>query len=68
MSLILDKEYFEHHTNSIELKEHFENYCNWCWYHGYGNCDACKKIYNKIYIPIRKRELQEKLGLLKGGE
>jgi hypothetical protein len=31
MSLVTDKEWFEHHKNSFELKEHFESYCEWCW-------------------------------------
>lgn len=66
MSLIADKEYFEHHTDSKELEEHFNKYCEWCWGHGYGNCDACKKIYNKLYISLRKKELQTKLGCLRG--
>jgi len=53
-------------TDSSEsVKSHFERHCDWCWDNGYGNCDRCKKAYNKVYIPIRKRELQEKLGLLK---
>lgn len=56
-NLILDK-------SSKELKDQFQNYCNWCWGHGYGNCDICKRIFNKYYIPIRKIELQEKLGLV----
>ena len=64
MSLILDKEYFTGHTNSIDLEEHFKVYCEWCWRHGYGNCDACRKIYNKLYIPLRKKELQIKNGLI----
>lgn len=51
-------------TKTQDLKEHFEAYCKWCWGHGYGNCDACRKIYNKLYIPLRKRELQLKLGLI----
>lgn len=64
MSLMLDREYFEHHTNSQELKEHFESYCDWCWGHGFGNCDACKKTYRKLYIPLRKKELLIKNGLM----
>lgn len=63
MSLILDEDYFTGHKTSKELKEHFKDYCDWCWGHGYGNCDECKKIYRKLYIPLRKKELQIKLGL-----
>lgn len=64
MSLITDKEWFEHHKNSFELKEHFKSYCEWCWGHGFGDCDVCKKIYHKLYIPLRKKELQMKCGLI----
>ena len=64
MSLMADREYFEGHTNSKELEEHFKKYCEWCWYHGFGNCDVCEKIYHELYIPLRKRELQIKCGLI----
>ena len=63
MSLMLDECYFKDHNTSQELKEHFQTYCEWCWRHSYGNCDICHKIYNKLYIPLRKKELQIKLGL-----
>ena len=65
MSLMLDREYFEHHTSSQELKEHFNKYCDWCWGHCYGSCVVCKRIYRKLYIPLRKKELQIKCGLIK---
>jgi len=64
MSLIIDKEWFEHHKNSSELKEHFKSYCKVCWRHGFGDCDACMKIYHNLYIPLRKKELQMKCGLI----
>lgn len=63
MSLITDREWFLNHETTEELKKHFEQYCNHCWNHGCGNCTRCKKIYNKIYIPMRKKELQIKLGI-----
>lgn len=49
--------------NSETIKRQFENYCNWCWKHGHGNCSTCKRLYNKVYIPVRKKELKEKLGI-----
>lgn len=49
--------------NSQSLKAHFDNYCKWCWGHGYGNCDNCKKHFNKLYIPLRIKEKQKELGL-----
>ena len=49
---------------SAALKEQFDLYHDWCWCHGYGDCDICKKVFNKYYIPIRKRELQVKLRLI----
>lgn len=57
-NLILDE-------GSEILKKQFNNYCDWCWGHGYGNCDECRKFFRKYYLPIRKRELQIKLGLIK---
>lgn len=52
MSLITDKEWFEHHKNSLELKEHFDSYCKWCWGHGFGNCDVCKKNISQLIYTI----------------
>lgn len=68
MSLMTCESYFADHKTSQDLKQHFETYCEWCWGHGYGNCDTCRKIYHKLYIPLRKRELQLKLGLIKESE
>lgn len=59
--LILDK-------GSEALKKQFENYCNWCWGHGYGHCDTCRKVFNKYYIPIRKKELIDKMNKRKQNE
>jgi hypothetical protein len=28
-----------------ESRERFKNYCDWCWGHGYGDCDICKKNF-----------------------
>lgn len=55
--LILDK-------GSQALKRQFERHCNWCWGHGYGNCDVCKRAFGKVYRPMRIRELtaQYKVG------
>lgn len=50
-------------SSSQTLKLHFEKYCDWCWGHGYGNCDRCKKGYMKLYIPLRIAEKQKELGL-----
>ena len=49
--------------SSQALKEHFEKYHDWCWYHGLGNCDVCRKQYRKLYIPLRIAEKQKELGL-----
>jgi len=51
------------YADSKEFKDHFERYCNWCWGHGYGNCDHCRKEYMKLYIPLRISEKQKELGL-----
>lgn len=63
MSILMIEAQLVTDEGSEVLKTQFENYCSWCWGHGYGNCDMCKKVYYRYYIPIRKRELQEKLGL-----
>lgn len=55
-NLVLDK-------GSEALKKQYEQYCSWCWGHGYGDCDICKKVFHKYYIPMRKMELRKKLGL-----
>lgn len=50
-------------SSSKALKSQFERYCDWCWGHGYGNCDHCRKGYMKLYIPLRIKEKQKELGL-----
>ena len=58
--LILDE-------GSEVLKKQFENHCDWCWGRGFGNCDVCKKAFEKVYRPIRIKELTEKYKITKGG-
>lgn len=65
MSFFDIKDFITLDKGSETLKKHFDNHCNWCWHHGYGNCDLCKKAFHKYYIPLRKRELQIKNGLIK---
>lgn len=55
-NLILDE-------GSQVLKKQYEAHHEWCWYHGYGNCDVCRKIFHKYYIPLRIAEKQKELGL-----
>ena len=33
-----------------EYDKWFNNYCNWCWGHGYGNCSMCKKHYKQFRL------------------
>ena len=47
------------------LKKQFENHCEWCWGHGFGDCDICKKAFNRVYRPIRIKELTEKYKTMK---
>lgn len=53
---------------SEALKKQFENHCEWCWIYGFGNCDVCKKVYRKYYLPLRIKELRIKNGFLKESE
>ena len=57
------EEYLVTDKGSEQLKKQYEKYCDWCWGHGYGNCDYCKKQFGKVYRPIRIKEIQRKLGL-----
>lgn len=54
---------FANTDSSDALKKQFDKFCNWCWGHGYGNCDVCKRGYHKLYIPLRIAEKQRELGL-----
>lgn len=54
--------------NSETINNHFKRHCEWCWYHGYGNCKNCERAYRKVYTPVRKKELREKLGLIKSSQ
>ena len=58
---------FANTDSSDSLKKQFEQFCDYCWGHGYGNCDVCKRGYHKLYIPLRIAEKQRELGLVKQG-
>ena len=49
------------------LKQQFENHHDWCWHHGFGDCDVCRKAFNKVYRPIRIAELTKKYKEKSGG-
>lgn len=54
---------FANTDSSDALKKQFDKFCDWCWGHGYGDCDVCHKGYHKLYIPLRIAEKQRELGL-----
>jgi len=56
------EDFLELDKGSEALKKHFERHCDWCWGHGYGNCDVCRKKFNKYYRPMRIKELRIKHG------
>lgn len=60
MSFSTIKDFLDLDNGSEALKKHFETHCEWCWGHDYGNCDVCRKAFNKIYRPMRIKELTEK--------
>lgn len=60
MSFYSVKDFLFLDKDSEILRRQFEAYCEWCWGHGYGNCDICRKEFNKVYRPIRIKELTEK--------
>lgn len=60
MSFYSIKDFLALDKGSQTLQEHFEAHCKWCWGHGYGNCDICRKEFNRIYRPMRIKELTEK--------
>ena len=45
---------------SETLKKQFERHCEWCWGHGFGHCDICRKAFNRVWRPMRIAELTEK--------
>lgn len=60
MSFVTIKDYLVTDMGSEVLKKQFDNHCNWCWGHGFGNCDTCRKAFNRVYRPIRIAELTKK--------
>ena len=54
---------FANIDSSDALKKQFDKFCDWCFGHGYGDCDVCRKEYHKLYIPLRIAEKQRELGL-----
>ena len=60
MSFYTIKDFLTLDKGSQALQRHFEAHCEWCWGHGYGNCNICRKEFNKVYRPMRIKELTEK--------
>ena len=56
-------ENFDDKATAEENKRHYHNYCEWCWGHGYGNCDWCKKECNGY---IRRKRIKELTAKYKG--
>lgn len=46
------------YKSSAALKEHFNKYCNWCWYNGYGNCKVCTRLKNKTLLELKLNEFK----------
>ncbi len=36
-----------------QFDDMYERYCDWCFYHGYGSCDKCRKHYRSIKLSIK---------------
>lgn len=62
IQLEIDESLIINETSDV-LKSQFNNYCDWCWGHGYGNCDKCKKVFNHYYLPLKIKEKQKELGI-----
>lgn len=63
MSILTIKDFLVLDKGSQVLKTQFDNHCSWCWGHGEGNCNLCRKQFMKYYIPMRIAEKQKELGL-----
>ena len=59
------KDFLILNEGSEVLKKQFENHCDWGWGHSFGDCDICKKAFNRVYRPIRIKELTEKYKTMK---
>lgn len=55
-----DKEWEVKNRTSESLKKWFNDYCEWCWGHGFGDCDKCKKYYKHILYRVKMREFKER--------
>lgn len=63
MSMMQFEDFIVLDKGSQVLRIQFERHCEWCWKHGYGYCDICRKRFHKYYIPLRIAEKQKELGL-----
>ena len=59
-SVVDDEDWEVENRSSEQLKEWFKNYCDWCWGHGYGNCDNCRKFYKHLLYRIKIKEFKER--------
>lgn len=49
------------YKSSAQLKEHFNDYCDWCWGHGFGSCDKCRKYYHHLLYLVKMREFKQSI-------
>ena len=42
-----------------ELESAFKGYCEWCWGHGFGNCDVCKAHMREYLDTLSERGAQD---------
>ena len=50
---------------SEKYRQRFQEYCNWCWGHGFGNCDNCQKAMKRQLLKGKLREFKKR-NILKG--
>lgn len=46
--------------SSCDLKEWFTGYCEWCWGHGFGNCNECRKYKNHLLYMCKMKEFKQR--------
>ena len=59
-SVVNDEDFEAENRTEGGLKRWFNEYCDWCWGHGYGNCDRCRKYYKHLLYRVKMREFKER--------
>ena len=62
------EEYQYDELTAEELDIEFKAYCEWCWGHGFGNCDVCRQQKDAYKERLLKINITQSSDITNKGE